>query len=104
MKCFFFAQSDSNDKLCKHYPKDLNTDDFVEEIQHLCNMGHSVYIWRNYFYSVAKYIIIVKTLKILVKQVLLPFHFFIRHLLSILLMGGALVTKRVVSYCQRRAR
>ena len=43
MKCFFFAQSDSSDKLCKHYPKDLNTDGFVEEIQHLCNMGHSVF-------------------------------------------------------------
>ena len=41
---------------------------------------------------------------LLVKQVLQPFHFVIRHLLSIPLMGGALVMKRVVSYCQRRAR
>ena len=39
-----------------------------------------------------------------IKQVLLLFSFFVRHLLSILLMGGTLVTKHVVSYCQRRAR
>ena len=38
-----------------------------------------------------------------IKQVLLLFSFFIWHLLSILLMGVALVTKRVMSYCQRRA-
>ena len=39
-----------------------------------------------------------------IKQVLLPFSFSVWHLLSILLMGRALVTKRVVSYFQRRAR
>ena len=39
-----------------------------------------------------------------IKQVLLLFSFSVRHLLSILLMGGALVTKRVVCYFQRRAR
>ena len=33
-------------------------------------------------------------------QVLLIFSFFVWHLLSILLMGGALVIKHVVSYCQ----
>ena len=32
------------------------------------------------------------------------FQFLIRHWLSILSMGGALVTNRVVSYCQRGAR
>ena len=32
------------------------------------------------------------------------FSFYIRHLLSILLKGVALVTKHVVSYCQIRAR
>ena len=39
-----------------------------------------------------------------IKQVLLPFSYSVWHLLSILLMGGALVMKRVVSYFQRRAR
>ena len=38
-----------------------------------------------------------------IKQVLLPFSFSVWHLLSILLMGGALIMKRVVSYFQRRA-
>ena len=39
-----------------------------------------------------------------IKQVLLLFGFFVRHLLSILLMGRALVMKCIMSYCQRRAR
>ena len=39
-----------------------------------------------------------------IKQVLLLFSFFVRHLLLILLMDGALETKRVMSYCQRRAK
>ena len=38
-----------------------------------------------------------------IKQVLLLFSFFIWHLLSILLMGGALVMKHVVNYCQGSA-
>ena len=39
-----------------------------------------------------------------IKQVLLPFSFSVWHLLLILLMGGALLTKRVMCYFQRRAR
>lgn len=39
-------KSDSKDKakeLCERYPKDLNTDGIVEEIPHLCNVGHSLF-------------------------------------------------------------
>ena len=39
-----------------------------------------------------------------IKQVLLPFSFSVWHLLSILLMGKALVMKGIMSYFQRRAR
>ena len=30
-------------KLCEHYPIDLNTDDFVEEIRHICNVGNCLF-------------------------------------------------------------
>ena len=36
-----------------------------------------------------------------INQALLLFSFFVRHLLSILLMGGALVSKHIVSNCKK---
>ena len=39
-------KNDSKDraiKLCEHYPTDLNKDDFVEEIRHLCNVGNCLF-------------------------------------------------------------
>ena len=45
--------SDSEDKakrLREHYPKDLNTVDFMEEIQHLGNVGHGVFGEVTYFF------------------------------------------------------
>ena len=39
-------ENDSEDKaikLCEHYPTDLNSDDFVEEIRHLSNVGNCLF-------------------------------------------------------------
>ncbi|MCY3927482.1 MAG: DUF4371 domain-containing protein [Acidobacteria bacterium] len=39
-------ENDSKDKaikLCEHYPTDLNSDDFVEEIRHLSNVGNCLF-------------------------------------------------------------
>ena len=48
-KIFSFIWKFENDskekakKLCEHYPINLNTDDFVEEIRHICNVGNCLF-------------------------------------------------------------